>query len=529
MLSKVKSKAIFSIISLSVIVLVSTNYYLSETLQKLSHKTTKKSLTMLSDSIFQTLTSSMLSGDPKIVESTLHSASKIEGIESLKVLKSKAVIEVFAPDDKFTSDLLVQNVLKSKKIDVIETKENGHHTIRMIKPMIAEKRCLSCHYNAHVGYVLGAMDLTISLDKDDEDISSTQKTLTITFVIGSIIFVILAGIFFKKEVFTPLCGLKIHISELVGGDKDLTKRLNTRNQDEFSDAATEVNKFIDMIQATINDVKLLSVKNTQIASKIEDSSQIISEGTKEEQEIVSKTASKSNYIKELLEQNIETTSETQKNVTEVNSELDIAKESLSTLNSEIRCSVDKENALSTELAALKENADEVKGVLNVIKDIAEQTNLLALNAAIEAARAGEHGRGFAVVADEVRKLAERTQRSLVEIDTSVNLIVQSISDVSDKMHINANDIENLAAISSDVEDKINTTSHAINLSINVANESKKDSLKMSSQINEVIDDISNIEELSNSNRISVQNINQDLHELVKVASLLQEAIDEFKS
>jgi len=127
---------------------------------------------------------------------------------------------------------------------------------------------------------------------------------------------------------------------------------------------------------------------------------------------------------------------------------------VSTTINDIHKIAEQENALVDDLKQLIGNAQETKIILSSIGEIAEQTNLLALNAAIEAARAGEHGRGFAVVADEVRKLAERTQKSLSESSSTVNVLIQSIHDSGELLSNNAKRMNQLTTYVSGVDQKM---------------------------------------------------------------------------
>lgn len=458
MFNTVKSKIFFSTLLFSFVGLGAIYWYLTTTFRDFSNETAKRSLTMLSESIFQTLTGSMLAGDPAIVADAITKAQKIDGIAALKVEKSQAVIDLLAPDAKFSDEPMIQDVFKTKKPQVLEKTDNGKHTIRLLQPLVAEQRCTACHTNVEAGHVLGVMDLVISLEKNDAKINKTQTILLIALSIVVIAFIVVMNIFFGKEVLQPLEGLRNRIGALVSGDKDLTKRLEVVKKDEFADAATAVNNFVSMVQETVNEVKDLGKQNSMIATTITDATRTISGGVEQERQIVESTTQKSQSIKEILSGAIAISEQTQRNVANANEELVTAKDALYRLVGEVEGYIETEQEMSSQLISLRNDADQVKNVLGVIKDIADQTNLLALNAAIEAARAGEHGRGFAVVADEVRKLAERTQKSLSETNVSVSTIIQAVESisktmgnvssgllaVSSKSNVLSSDMENLA-------------------------------------------------------------------------------------
>ena len=258
--------------------------------------------------------------------------------------------------------------------------------------------------------------------------------MTVLAVIIVILSVLLTLYFVSKITKGVVTAAEV-LKEISAGEGDLTKHLPVTSSDEVGKMSEYFNQFIAKLRDIVGTVQAnahsVASGSTELAAATEELSVTMGDQSAQVTGVASATeemSASSATIMENLESSMKVAAETSNSTKEGSQMLQKAVGEIL----QIKQRVDQ---LGTTIQNLADSSQEINEILNVISDIADQTNLLALNAAIEAARAGEHGRGFAVVADEVRKLAERTQSATGEISSIITNLQNESGRASNDMHV----------------------------------------------------------------------------------------------
>ncbi len=271
-------------------------------------------------------------------------------------------------------------------------------------------------------WFLAAALPTAKLEERSDEMLGTLAFLQIPMVIVLLALMLVA----ISQLMKRLTVLKINIDSLSAGDADLTKRIDIKGEDEVDQVGRSVNGFIGYLQKMMIDV---SDATTQIQSEIAQLKQL----SRSTNEALTRHASETdqavtaiNEMSSTAESVARSASDTATFTQTANHNAVSPKLVVDDASTSVRSLVSEVESATAKVQAMQADAQRINDVLGVIGDIAGQTNLLALNAAIEAARAGEQGRGFAVVADEVRALAARTQQSTSEINETLQRLKDAV-------------------------------------------------------------------------------------------------------
>jgi len=428
--------------------------------------------------------------------------------------------------------------LKSNKYDIHRTLKNKPANSDLAKQIIKQK-------NGYITYEENGLKKAVRFKEFKKmrwiivgevslsDFEKTNDALRVNLIIAAAILTLLIMIVTwfvsKKFIAAPLNNLIDRTKNLSSGDGDLTRKLDIVGKDEIAQASEGINDFIEKVRTLIADAKNLSNENSSIAHQLSTTSLSVGKLLEESTSVVNQTTNQADIIRNGMKTGIDEAKLSKEDLQGANGFLNEANQAILQLTEDIKLSAATEVELAHKIQQLSSDTEQVKDVLLVIGDIADQTNLLALNAAIEAARAGEHGRGFAVVADEVRKLAERTQKSLVEINSTISVIVQSIMDSSEQMTSNSEKVEKLSQTAVNVENRINELSSVMGNATQMADQTVTSYIQTGDSIGNIISSIEEINGLSTQNARSVEEIASAAEHMNKMTETLKNKLDEFRT
>ncbi|MGJ8581141.1 MAG: methyl-accepting chemotaxis protein, partial [Psychromonas sp.] len=355
---------------------------------------------------------------------------------------------------------------------------------------------------------------------------ATWSLLTWVSVITLLFIVVF--VFVLNRIYQPVIALKTLVGKLSSGDGDLTQRLAVNSKDDLGQIARSVNQFIETLQLMMLEVKKvsgrLSVGVETLKNHSDNSAGILAQHAQETDQVVTAVEELS-VTAEMVAANAKDTAQFTQ---EANSSGETSKDIINNAQVSLqRLSNEVENA-TVNVANMSQETQDIGSILNVIGAIADQTNLLALNAAIEAARAGEQGRGFAVVADEVRALAARTQTSTGEVENALEKLRHESTAVVSSIDSTRETSQKTVSEAASVADSLEVMNSFVSKINDLSNQIASSAEEQNAVIREVSQNMARIHSIVQELSATGANVNQETHHIHEVNEQLNNIVGRFK-
>ena len=358
--------------------------------------------------------------------------------------------------------------------------------------------------------------------------SRAEMFAGIVFGVAVVLATVLLGAWIVRSISGPLAALHETIV-LVQSSNDLTQRATVSGKDEIAQAGEAFNLLMGGLQGIIRNVSESADRVRRSAGQVAASTAQVSSGSQAQSEAAAAIAATMEQMTVSIDQVAEHASEAHSSSLENGNLSSKGSEVILQVVSDMRSIADTVNQSSVIIQDLGRQSDEIYSIVQVIREIADQTNLLALNAAIEAARAGEQGRGFAVVADEVRKLAERTSQSTKVIAEIVGKIQEGTKSAVSSMETGVSQVNRGVALAGQADGAINQISSGAQKVVHAASDISAAIKEQSVASTDVARNVERVAQMSDENHAAIQDVASSAHSLENLAEELERAVKKFKA